>query len=290
MFHQSKITKAIIPVAGLGTRWLPMSKEIPKEMLPIVDRPIIQLIVEEAVQAGIKEIILITSRSKREIEDYFDRNFELEYYLQRKKKIKLRKQIKSISHLAKFVYLRQPEPAGAGDAILLAKHLIGNEPCAILFGDDIINNQPNCLQQLLAVYQQYHSSVIAVQRVAKKEISRYGIIKGKKIKSNLYQLSQIIEKPSIKRAPSNLGVVGRYIITPLVIELLAKFKSQQQDEFGFTNALQETITRQSVYACQFAGERFDCGSKLGWLMANCYFALQCSELKQSFKQYLKKIL
>lgn len=290
MSYQSKITKAIIPVAGLGVRWLPISKEIPKEMLPIIDQPVIQHIVEEAVQAGIKEIVLITSRPKREIEDYFDRNFELEYYLQRKKKIKLGKQIKSISRLAKFVYLRQPEPAGAGDAILLAKHLIGNESCAILFGDDIINNQPNCLQQLLSVYQQYHSSVIAVQHVAKKEISHYGIIKGKKIKPNLYQLSRIIEKPSIKQAPSNLGVVGRYIVTPLIIELLAKFKSQQKDEFGFTNALQKTIAYQPVYACQFTGKRFDCGSKLGWLMANCHFALQRSEMKQSFKQYLKRIL
>lgn len=280
--------KAILPVAGLGTRFLPATKAQPKEMLIIVDKPVIQYIVEEVVASGIKEIILVTSQSKRAIEDYFDRNFELEYYLAKADKKESLKEVRRISELANFYYVRQKEMAGNGDAILCAKNLIGDEPCAVLFGDDVIDARVPCLKQMIKVFEKYNDPVVAIERVSEKDIQRYGSVEVVKLEKRIYQIKRIVEKPKPKKAPSNLGVVGRYIITPEVLKALEELKPKTKEELGITDALQFLLkNNRPIYAYEFDGLRFDCGTKLGLLKSSLHFGLKHKEIGHQCQKWLK---
>ncbi len=282
-----KIKKAIMPVAGFGTRFLPVTKAQPKEMLPIVDKPIIQYLVEEAVAAGIEEIIFVTGRGKRAIEDHFDYSFELEQTLVEKNKLDRLKEIYKLPSLAKFAFVRQPKPLGDGDAILKARHLIGNEPCAILFGDDIVDFEKPCIGQLMDVFEKYGDPVIALEKVPEKEVCKFGVIKPSQISERTYEVKDLIEKPSIKEAPSNLTIVGKYIITPDVFDELEKIKPGKDGEIRLADALKSLISKKAVYGYEFEGRRYDCGSKLGFLKATVEFALKHGELNGEFRGYLK---
>jgi UTP--glucose-1-phosphate uridylyltransferase len=283
-----KITKAILPVAGFGTRFLPVTKALPKEMLPIVDKPIIQYLVEEAVKAGITEIIFVTGRGKRSIEDHFDDSFELEYNLVEKHKHELLKEIYNISRLAKFAYVRQPKPRGDGHAISCARHLVGNEPCAILFGDDIIDSKVPCIKQLMDVYEKYGDPVVALQKVPKADVYRYGVVKGIEIEPKTHQLQDIVEKPKVEDAPSDLTIVGKYIITKDVFDALENITPGADGEIRLADALKAVLMKDKpVYGLEFEGKRYDCGSKMGLLKANVDFALKHPELNGKFREYLK---
>ncbi|HCI03781.1 MAG: UTP--glucose-1-phosphate uridylyltransferase GalU [Patescibacteria group bacterium] len=284
------IKKVIIPVAGFGTRFLPATKAQPKEMLTLVDKPVIQYIVEEAVESGITEIILVTGQNKRAIEDHFDRNFELEYRLKQKKKKSELEEIDRISNMAKFYYVRQQTPLGDGHAILQAINLVGkDEPVAVLFGDDIVVGKSPALKQLMDVYEQNLAPVIAAERVDKKEVNKYGIIdiNGGKDKTN--KVTELVEKPDIKNAPSNLAVIGKYIVTPEVLQALVKVKPDKGGEIRLIDALKSVLATQDVYSHEYEGTRYDCGSKLGFLKATIHFGLQHKELKRDFAKYLKSI-
>lgn len=283
-----KIKKAIFPVAGYGTRFLPATKAQPKEMLPIVDKPVIQYLVEEAVASGIEQIIFITGRGKRAIEDHFDHCFELEHNLVEKGKTELLKEVQRISKLAKFAYVRQPVPRGDGDAILQAKELVGNEPCAVMFGDDLISSKIPALKQLIDVFEKYHSSVIALEQVAKEKVSSYGVISGQKIEDRLYKINDVVEKPEVENAPSDLIIIGKYIITPEVFETLSEVKVPENQELRLADAFKFLAKQgQAIYGCQFEGTRYDCGSKLGFIKAAIDFGLMHPELKDELGEYLK---
>lgn len=284
-----KIRKAIIPVAGFGTRFLPATKAQPKEMLTLVDKPVIQYIVEEAVAAGIEEIIFVTSQNKRAIEDHFDRNFELEYRLRQKGDKKALEEIIKLSSLANFVYIRQKTPIGDGHAVLCAKDLIGDEPCAVLFGDDIIDGPKPCIGEMIKIYERYNDPVIAIKEVPKKEVSRWGVVDGIEIEPRLYQLKNVVEKPSVAEAPSNLVVIGKYIITPEVFAELGKVKPDKFGEIRLANALRLQLAKgKPVYGHQFSGQHLDCGTKLGFLKATVSFAMKHKELSGDFKKFLKE--
>ena len=286
----SKITKVLIPVGGFGTRFLPATKAQPKEMLPLVDKPVIQYLVEEAVASGIKEIIFITGKGKRAIEDHFDNAGELEVFLESRGKSALAKQIREISSLAHFAFVRQKEPRGAGDALLQARHLIGQEPVAVLYGDDIVDGKVPCLKQLISIFEKYQEPVLALERVPKKEVSKYGVIKGEKVASKLYKLSEIVEKPHVSEAPSNLISIGKYIITPVLFECLLKVKPQQNQELYLTDAFSAYLqSGGSIYGYEFEGIRYDCGDKLGFMKAVINFGLQHPEIGKDFKKFLRKI-
>lgn len=282
-----KITKAIIPVGGFGTRFLPATKAQPKEMLPIVDKPVIQYVVEEAVAAGIKDIILITGQNKRAIEDHFDRNFELEYRLKQQKKDKVLNEVASISNLANFVYVRQKTPLGDGHAILCAKELIKKEPIAVLFGDDIVDSKTPCVKQLVNAYQKYQDPIIAIMPVEKKDVSRYGIVDAVKTETRTYQIKSLIEKPEPEKAPSNLAIVGKYIITPEVISALEEVKPAKDGEIRLIDGFRKLIKKRSIYAYEFEGKRYDCGNKLEFLKASIAFALKHPEISPDFKKFIK---
>lgn len=287
---QKRITKAILPVAGFGTRFLPVTKALPKEMLPIVDKPVIQYLVEEAVKAGIKEIIFVTGRGKRSIEDHFDDSFELEHNLVEKHKHDLLKEIYQISRLAKFAYVRQPKPLGDGHAISCARHLIGNEPCAILFGDDIIDSKVPCIKQLMDVYDKYGDPVVALEKVPKSEVSRYGVVAAVKIEPRTYQLQDVVEKPKAEEAPSNLTIIGKYVITKDVFDALEKVTPGKDGEIRLADALKAVLMKNKpVYGLEFVGERYDCGTKIGLLKANVDFALKHKDLNGGFREYLKSL-
>lgn len=283
----NKIRKAILPVAGFGTRFLPATKAQPKEMLPVVDKPIIQYLVEEAVNSGIEEIIFVTGRGKRVIEDHFDKSFELEYNLVEKEKRESLKMVRNIARLANFVYVRQPMPLGDGDAILQAKKLVGDEPVAVLFGDDLVDAKIPCLRQLMNVFEKYNDPVLAVEEVEQRDINKYGVISGIQVEENVFQVNSIIEKPSPEKAPSNLGVVGKYILTPEIFEILQK-KPKQSGEIRLVDALEIYVRSKPIYACQFIGQRYDCGSKLGFLKATVDLGLKHPEVGGQFKDWLKK--
>lgn len=285
-----KIKKAILPVAGFGTRFLPATKAQPKEMLPIVDKPIIQYLVEEAVASGIEEIIFVTGRGKRAIEDHFDYSYELEHTLVEKNKMDLLKEIYKLPNLAKYAFVRQPKPLGDGDAILKARHLVGNEPCAIIFGDDIVDFEKPCLAQLMDVFDKYGDPVIALERVPMDEVSKFGVVDPKKIDDRTYEIKRLVEKPRIEEAPSDLTVVGKYIITPDVFEELSKLKPDKGGEIRLADALANHIkNKKVVYGYEFEGKRFDCGSKMGFLKATVEFALKHKELNTRFRDYLKSL-
>lgn len=285
-----KIRKAIIPVAGLGTRFLPATKAQPKEMLTLVDKPVIQHIVEEAVASGIEQVIFVTSQTKRAIEDHFDRNFELEYRLRQKGKDKDLAEVKRISDLASFVYVRQKTPRGDGDAILLAKELIGDEPCVVMYGDDIVDAKVPLSAQLIKLYEKYKDPILAVQKVPKKEISKYGVIKGSKVRARTYEIIDLVEKPKPEKAPSDLAIIGRYIITPEVFEALENAEVSADGELRLIDAFRALKERRSIYAYEFEGTRYDCGNKLQFLIAAVDYGLKHKEVNKNgeFTAFLKQ--
>ena len=288
---QKPIKKAIIPVAGLGTRFLPAVKSQPKEMLSLVDKPVIQYIVEEAVASGITDIIFITSQTKRALENHFDRNFELEYRLKQKKKKKELEEIMRISDMARFIYIRQKTPLGDGHAILCAKELIDDdEPVAVLFGDDLIDSKKPALKQMIDVYNKYKDPVIAIMEVPKKDIKSYGCIDGKKMDENIYNIKSLVEKPEPEKAPSNLAVIGKYIITPDVLDALASINKggHIDGEIRLIDGFKKVLKNRSIVGYTFEGKRYDCGNKLGFLKASVTYGLKHPEIKKEFLAFLKK--
>lgn len=285
-----KIRKAIIPAAGLGTRFLPATKAQPKEMLPIVDKPTIQFIVEEAVESGIEDIIIVTGRSKRTIEDHFDKSIELELELQKKGKEDLLELTRSVSDLANIHYIRQKEPKGLGHAILTARNFIGNEPFAVLLGDDIIVSEKPCLKQMIEVFNEYNTSILGVQQVPYEDVIKYGIIKGKNIRDRIYEVSDMVEKPKREEAPSNVAILGRYIITPTIFDFLEKQEAGTEGEIQLTDALKNLCKVEDIFAYDFIGKRYDVGNKMGFLQATVEFALRRDDLREEFLEYLNYIL
>jgi UTP--glucose-1-phosphate uridylyltransferase len=284
------IRKAIIPVAGLGTRFLPATKAQPKEMLTLVDKPVIQHIVEEAVAAGIEQIIFVTSHNKRPIEDHFDSNFELEHLLRTRGKKKELEAVTRLTDLASFAYVRQNEPKGDGHAILLTKDLIGDEPVAVLYGDDVVDSKVPCIGQLIQVYERYKDPVIAVQQVPKSEISHYGVVAGRPISERTWEVDELVEKPKPEEAPSDMAIIGKYVITPEVFEALAKAKPSVGGEIRLIDAFRAISDSRSIYAHQFEGRRYDCGNKLQFLIAQIDYGLKHPETnkKNAFADFLKK--
>jgi UTP--glucose-1-phosphate uridylyltransferase len=286
------IKKAIFPVAGLGTRFLPATKASPKEMLPIVDKPLIQYAVEEAIAAGLEEMIFVTSSSKRAIEDHFDTNFELETRLAQAGKQELLTIVRQILPAkVNCAYIRQPDMLGLGHAVLCARPLLNNEPFAVLLADDLIdsNHHPSCLKQMVDVYQQTHSSVVAVEEIALTETHRYGVVGLSEQKNQLGKIDRIIEKPASHEAPSNLGVVGRYILTPAILDCLASTPFGKGSELQLTDAIAALLSRQAVYAWQFSGARYDCGNKLGYLQATVAYALKHPEVAKEFAAFINTV-
>ena len=286
----TKIRKAVIPAAGLGTRFLPATKAQPKEMLPIVDKPTIQYIVEEALESGIDEFLIVTGRSKRSIEDHFDRSIELELNLEHNHKDELLAMVKKISDI-NLHYIRQKEPLGLGHAILCAKNFIGNEPFAILLGDDVVDAKTPCLKQLIDVYDKSGASILGVQEVPKDKVSNYGIVKPKEqVDEKTWVVSDMVEKPSAKEAPSQLAVLGRYIIAPEIFEILEKTTPGRGGEIQLTDALNVLAKEQKMLAYNFEGRRYDVGDKEGFLEATVETALKRSDLRDEFLKYLKGIV
>lgn len=288
---EQRVRKAIIPVAGLGTRFLPATKAQPKEMLPVVDKPVIQYIVEEAVASGIEEIIFVTSMGKRAIEDHFDRNFELEYRLEEKKKKKELEEVARISKLAKFAFVRQGAPLGDGHAVLSAMPFVDeHEPVAVLFGDDIIASKIPALKNLIETYDRYSDPIITVSEVPQKEVSRYGVIDGKKVSLGLWEVSRFVEKPSPEEAPSNLIFAGRAIITPEIMKILSTQKAGRDGEIRLANAFETYLKKgHAIYAQLHEGKRYDCGTKLGFLIAQVELGLAHPDVGKQFSKYLKNM-
>ncbi len=284
-----KVRKAVIPAAGLGTRFLPATKAQPKEMLPIVDKPTIQYIIEEAVEAGITDIIIVTGRSKRSIEDHFDRSIELELELEKSHKEEMLGMVRDIADMANIHYVRQKQPRGLGHAVLTAEHFIGDEPFAVLLGDDVVVSKTPVLGQMIAAYDKYAGSILGVQKVAKENVSKYGIIKGKELAPDIYQVEDMVEKPKIEEAPSDVAVLGRYIITPEIFDLLKTQEEGAGGEIQLTDALKRLAKQQPVYAYNFKGHRYDVGSKIGFLQANIECALRSEELKEGMVEYLQQL-
>lgn len=285
------ITKAIFPVAGLGTRFLPATKASPKEMLPIVDKPLIQYAVEEALAAGIKELIFVTSSSKRAIEDHFDSNYELEAKLAQSGKEDLLAIVQQILPKgASCVYIRQPDRLGLGHAVLCAQPLVNNEPFAVLLADDLIDNDKHsCLEQMVAVYEETAGSVIAVQKIPPTDTDKYGIVGSSEQHGQRSKVEKIIEKPASNEAPSNLAVVGRYILNPSIFAHLAKIPAGKGGEIQLTDGIAQLLKHEAVYAWQFSGTRYDCGSKLGYLQATIAYALKHPEISEEFGKYLAEM-
>jgi UTP--glucose-1-phosphate uridylyltransferase len=287
-----KVKKAIIPAAGLGTRFLPATKAQPKEMLPIVDTPTIQYIIEEAVSSGIEDILIVTGRGKRAIEDHFDKSLELEETLASKEKYEELEQIQKISHMADIHYIRQKEPKGLGHAIWCARKFIGNDPFAVLLGDDIVVSEKPCLKQLIEQFEEKQSSIIGVQEVAKKDVSKYGVISpdGNPEAKNLYKISDLVEKPSIEEAPSEIAIMGRYVLTPEILDILETIEPGRGNEIQLTDALRELNKIQSLYGYLFDGRRYDIGDKYGFVQATVEFALMREDLKGPLKNWLEQVI
>ncbi len=287
---KNKVTTAVFPVAGMGTRFLPVTKSAPKEMLPIVDKPLIQYVVEEAVAAGINQLILVTSYSKHAVEDYFDTNFELETRLAEKGKLEMLEMVRNIvPPNVDIVYVRQHDPLGLGHAVLCAKKIVGDEPFAVLLADDIIDcGERYCLEQMVEIYNRTGASVLAVEEVPQSETDKYGIVSLAQNSDIAQQINAIVEKPDPKDAPSNLAVIGRYILTPRIFELLESTQSGVGGEIQLTDAIAKLLQEQPVSAFAFEGVRYDCGSKLGFLTATIAYALKRPDLGSRFKQFLRE--
>ncbi|SHK18036.1 UTP--glucose-1-phosphate uridylyltransferase GalU [Tepidibacter formicigenes] len=286
----NRVRKAIIPAAGLGTRFLPATKAQPKEMLPIVDKPTLQYIIEEAVESGIEEILIITGRNKKSIEDHFDKSVELELVLEEKGKKELLEIVRNISNMINIHYIRQKEPKGLGHAIYCAKHFIGNEPFAVMLGDDIVDSKTPCLKQLMDAYSEYRTTILGVQEVAKEDVNKYGIVAGKHIENRVYKVKDLVEKPNPNKAPSNIAILGRYIINPSIFEILENLPEGKGGEIQLTDGLKELSKKEAMYAYNFEGRRYDVGDKLGFLQATVDFALKRDNLRDEFLNYLNKVV
>ena len=285
-----QVQRAVIPVAGLGTRFLPATKAIPKEMLTIVDRPTIQYIVEEVVASGIKEIILVTASGKAAIENHFDYSFELETYLAQKGKMDLLRIVKHISNLINVVSVRQKEPLGLGHAVMVTEQVVCNEPFAVVLGDDLVDSQIPCVHQMVEVFNTFQESVVAVQEVPESEIHRYGIVEGEEVAPNIFKVTKLIEKPQPGTTNSNLAIIGRYILRPEIYGCLHRTLPGVGGEIQLTDALDILRKERDLYAYRFEGRRYDAGDKFGFLQATVNFALEHPELGGAFKEYLKKIV
>ncbi|WP_158735757.1 UTP--glucose-1-phosphate uridylyltransferase GalU [Alteribacillus sp. YIM 98480] len=287
-----KVRKAIIPAAGLGTRFLPATKAQPKEMLPIVDKPTIQYIVEEAIESGIEDIIIVSGRGKRAIEDHFDKSYELEETLIKNQKMEMLDVVQRISSLANIHYIRQKEPKGLGHAIHCARQFVGNEPFAVLLGDDIVQAEQPCLRQLIDVYERYSSSVVGVQQVPDEDVSKYGIVapKGEPIQNGVVHVQDLVEKPDVINAPSNFAIMGRYVLRPEIFNVLETLPPGAGNEIQLTDAIKQLNQQQAVLACEFSGERYDVGDKLGFIKATIDFALERNDLREDVKKYVEEVL
>lgn len=284
-----KIRKAIITVAGFGTRFLPATKAQPKAMLPLVDKPIVQYLVEEAVKAGIEQIIFVTGKGKRAIEDHFDSHFELEYLLEQKGKEEVLSQVRDIADMAEFFFVRQRYARGNGDAVLATRSFIGDEPCAVLFEDDIVASDVPAIGQLIEIYNRYQDPVIALTRVPHSEVSKYGIIEGAQISDRLVEISKFVEKPKPEDTNSDLAVIGKYIITPAIFDKLEQLKDSVTGELGLDNAFIEILKTNPLYGYEIEGKRYDCGDKLGYIQAVIDFGLQHPEIGQGVSDHIKEI-
>ncbi|MFB7817515.1 UTP--glucose-1-phosphate uridylyltransferase GalU [Paenibacillus chitinolyticus] len=284
------IKKAVIPAAGLGTRFLPATKAQPKEMLPIVDKPAIQYIVEEAVRSGIESIIIVTGRNKKSIEDHFDRSVELEQTLSEKGKMKLLQEVQAISEMAKIHFIRQKEPLGLGHAILCAKQFIGSEPFAVLLGDDIMVSDPPALRQMIHLYEETGRQVIGVKPVPDSEVDKYGIVDSAGGRNRIHRVAGLVEKPSLGSAPSNVAVMGRYILEPTIFPILENIEKGAGGEYQLTDALHEIAKREELLALELAGNRYDIGDKLGYLKAVLEIGLKREELASQLLPYLKNLV
>jgi UTP--glucose-1-phosphate uridylyltransferase len=285
-----KVRKAIIPAAGLGTRFLPATKAMPKEMLPIVDKPTIQYIIEEAIEAGIEDIIIVTGKGKRAIEDHFDHSFELEQNLLEKGKFELLSEVQKSSKLVDIHYIRQKEPKGLGHAIWCARKFVGDEPFAVLLGDDIVRAETPCLKQMIDQYNRYNASILGVQTVNEDEVSRYGIVDGNQIGNRFYGVNSLVEKPAREEAPSNLAIMGRYILNPRIFEVLENQEPGAGGEIQLTDAIAELNKHEAVYAYDFEGTRYDVGEKMGFIQTTIEFALQREDLKKDLLDYLTNVM
>lgn len=285
-----QIRKAIIPAAGLGTRFLPATKAMPKEMLPIVDKPTIQYIIEEAVASGIEDIIIVTGKGKRAIEDHFDSSFELEHNLAEKGKWGLLEEVRKPSEMADIHYIRQKEPKGLGHAIWCARKFIGDEPFAVLLGDDIVESETPCLKQMMKVYNTYQSAVVGVQQVPWEEVDRYGIVDGNQKSDRIYETSRLVEKPSRDEAPSNLAIMGRYILPSIIFDILENQEVGKNGEIQLTDALSTLAHIEPILAYQFEGKRHDVGEKLGFIKTSLHYAMKKEELRKEVLQYILEIV
>jgi UTP--glucose-1-phosphate uridylyltransferase len=285
-----KVRKAVITAAGWGTRFLPVTRSQPKEMLPLVDRPMIQYAVEEAIKAGIEQVVMVTAMGKRSIEDYFDNAYELERFLEWKGETALLKQMKEISGMADICYVRQKEQLGLGHAIYTAKSIIGDEPFAVMLPDDIILGKVTALKRMVEIYDEYGGGVVAVEEVAKEDTGKYGIIEPRPVAGRIYEVLSLVEKPEPARAPSRLGIVGRYILPSCIFDVLNATPPGKNKEIQVTDALQLLLKQQKLYAYELEGTRYDTGTPLGWLKANISLALQREDYGPELKKYLKKLI
>ena len=284
-----QVRKAVFPAAGLGTRFLPATKASPKEMLPLVDKPLIQYVVEEAVASGIESVIIVTGRGKTAIEDHFDVSFELEQLLRDRAKEELLAQVRAISEMARVSYVRQREALGLGHAVLPARDCVGNEPFAVMLSDDIIDAEVPALKQLLDVYEKYDAPVIGTMQVAGEAISRFGALAVEEIEDGVYKVQDMVEKPSLADAPSDLAIIGRYVLTPDIFDEIANTKPGAIGEIQITDAMRSLLRKRPFYAVRFKGTRYDAGDKLGFLIATVDFALKRPDLAPEFKAYLKSL-
>jgi UTP--glucose-1-phosphate uridylyltransferase len=288
-----RVRKAVFPAAGWGTRFLPATKAQPKEMLPLVDKPVIQYAVEEAVAAGIEQVIIITSGTKRAIEDHFDQSLELERLLEERGDIERLRQIRRISDLAQIAYVRQKEQLGLGHAVLMAKELVGHEPFAVLLSDDVVIGDPPCIGQLIHAYQKTHASVVAVEHVPREETRRYGVIGGAPVEGDhsgrLWRVDRVVEKPDPADAPSDLAIIGRYVLTPKIFDKLEQTQRGAGGEIQLTDAIEALMEEQEVYGYAFEGTRYDAGTTMGWLKASVELALERADLGTEFAAYLRSL-
>jgi UTP--glucose-1-phosphate uridylyltransferase len=282
-----KLKKAVIPVAGLGTRFLPATKTVPKELLPIVDIPSIQYVVQEAVDAGIEEIIFVTGRGKDGIEDHFDEAPELEQVLADRGHDELVKMLRRIAEMTEVVSVRQKKPLGLGHAVLCARDLVGDEPFAVMLADDLIDSATPCIRQLLDIFQTSNESVVALMEVPPTEVHQYGVIKGKLVKERLYEIEAMVEKPSANEAPSRMAIIGRYVLRPEIFPILQNLPSGKGGEIQLTDGLAQLVRERKIYGCEFAGDRYDIGDKFGFVRATVAYALKRPDLKDKVLEYLK---
>ncbi|TFD95761.1 UTP--glucose-1-phosphate uridylyltransferase GalU [Jeotgalibacillus sp. R-1-5s-1] len=283
------IKKAVIPAAGLGTRFLPATKAQPKEMLPIVDKPTIQYIIEEAVKSGIEDIIIVTGRNKRAIEDHFDKSVELELLLEKTNKHETLELVEEISNMVDIHYVRQKEPLGLGHAVLCAKKFVGNEPFAVLLGDDIVDSEKPALQQMIEQYETVQSSILGTKEVPRDQTDKYGIVDFSEKVNDLYKVKSLVEKPAIDEAPSTQAIVGRYILTPRIFELLEDVKPDAKGEIQLTEAIDQLLEYEEIYSYMLQGERYDVGDKFGFLKASIDFALKRDDLKAQLFEYIQTV-